>query len=283
MPCYHPMKAYRSRQGRNESGAWPITFKISEGYADMELDIPCGQCVGCRLEYARNWAIRGCHELKDHKYACYMTLTYDDENLPGAGNLDPYNMVNFIKRLRHFADPMKIRYLQCGEYGDLDKRPHHHMILYGYEFPDCKFFKMHKGNKLYVSKIANKLWGNGFVTIGAVTFDSICYVARYVLKKAKKEDDPDRVPEYITMSRNPGLGMNHLDKYMEEIYETDSVVVAGKEFKPPKVYDLRLKDERKNLYEKIKNARKLCVTVKSEEQLRAGEKIAINKMKGSRA
>lgn len=284
MPCYHPITAYRSRAGRNANGSWPIVFKESEGYSDMTLEINCGQCIGCKLEYARQWAVRGMHELKDHRYATYLTLTYNGDHLPRNGSLNVIDIQNFLKRLRKFTDPIKLRYIQCGEYGEKDGRPHHHMILYGFEFPDKKFLKYHNGNKLYVSQIAERLWKKGFVTIGDVTFESINYVARYVIKKQGSKVDEDRAPEYITMSRNPGLGMKHYEQYAEEIYESDTVIIRGKEFRPPKAYDDKYIEKNKKRMAQIKRKREVKAKENRDslERLQGKEKTARKRAEGKK-
>ena len=101
MVCYHPIQAWRSVDGRNpKTGKWPITFKRKEGYSDMEIQIPCGQCIGCRLEKSRVWAMRCMHEASLYPKNCFVTLTYDDDHLPENGSLRPADMTKFLKRLR---------------------------------------------------------------------------------------------------------------------------------------------------------------------------------------
>lgn len=50
------------------------------------LRLPCRQCVGCRLKSSAEWATRCMHEVKCHRYNCWLTLTYDDEHLPSRYN-----------------------------------------------------------------------------------------------------------------------------------------------------------------------------------------------------
>jgi hypothetical protein len=61
------------------------------------LKIPCGQCIGCRLEYSRQWAMRCHHEASLHIFNSFITLTYDPEHLPQDGSLKhlkEFNQVN---------------------------------------------------------------------------------------------------------------------------------------------------------------------------------------------
>ncbi len=263
MPCYHPIRAWRSRAGRTDNGAWPLVFDIRDGYADMEVVVPCGRCVGCRLERSRQWAVRCMHELKFHQDSMFLTLTYAPEHLPDDGGLHVEHFQNFMKRLRKHTK-FKIRFLHCGEYGGDRGRPHYHAIIFGFDFPDKQLYKVTRtGETLYISETLNKLWGLGYCVIGAVTFESCAYVARYVLKKQTGDKalehyvDPStavvRRPEYVTMSRRPGLGAKWFDKYRDEVLTHRSVLVNGHECSVPRYYEKRLEKENKQDYLKYKS------------------------------
>ena len=116
MPCYHPIPGYRAKS-TNPSGKRSIVFNLSEGFKNFAVSVPCGRCIGCRLERARQWSIRCIHEASLYEANCFVTLTYDDDNLPLDGSLRPRDMVLFLKRLRKRFGP-GIRFFQCGEYGD---------------------------------------------------------------------------------------------------------------------------------------------------------------------
>lgn len=242
MVCYFPLTAWRSKSGRDpKTGRWPLVFRQEDGYHDLPVQVPCGQCIGCRLERSRQWAIRCVHEASMYDFSCFITLTYRDEALPLGGSLFPRHMTLFLKRLRKkFGSG--IRFFQCGEYGELFSRPHHHAILFGFDFPDRVFFAMSHGYRLYRSEILETLWPYGYCTIGDVTFESVAYVARYVLKKrtGKEADDhyAGRVPEYVTMSRRPGIGRAWIEKYSSDVYPEDRIVVRDSFIcRPPRYYD----------------------------------------------
>ena len=130
MACYHPMTAYRSRAGRDpKTGKWPVVFNITQGYADMEVSVACGQCIGCRLERSRQWAIRCVHEASLHPINCFITLTYSPEHehrlyvpypdletgevIGNQLSLRKDDFVLFMKRLRKkFGEG--IRFFHCG-------------------------------------------------------------------------------------------------------------------------------------------------------------------------
>ena len=77
--------------------------------------------------------------------------------------------------------------------------------------------------------------------IGTVTFGSAAYIARYTLKKVvgagAERHYGNRVPEYLTMSRRPGIGRGYIEKYRTDVYGFDQVIVRGVPCKPPRYYD----------------------------------------------
>jgi len=241
MPCYHPMVAYRSKQGRSPTGAWPITFNKMEGYIDQEVVIPCGQCIGCRLERSRQWAIRCVHEASQWEDNCFVTLTYNDDNIDKKYSLNKEDFVLFMKKLRKKFGP-KIRFFHCGEYGEMLNRPHHHACIFNFDFIDKQLWSIRNNVKLYRSEILDKIWGYGYCTIGDVTFESAAYVARYVTKKITGKNSEnfygDRLPEYNTMSLRPGIGKDWIKKYNHDVYVNDKIIVRNDiQCKPPRYYD----------------------------------------------
>ena len=218
MPCYYPRQGWRAKKV-NESGKRSIVFNPRYAFMDMPITVPCGQCIGCRLEKSRQWAIRITHEASLYDNNCFLTLTYDNEHLPKDGNLVKQHFTKFMKRLRknygkknpyyRCSDPLrwkewndnvnnKIRYFMCGEYGEQLGRPHYHAIIFNFDFDDKELLHVKQGIPLYTSEKLSRLWtdentgkNRGFCTIGQVTFESAGYVARYCTKKvsgAAKED-----------------------------------------------------------------------------------------------
>lgn len=257
MPCYHPIEAWRSKEV-NPSGKRSLVFGYSPSKClDEKVTIACGQCIGCRLERSRQWAIRCVHEAQMWERNCFITLTYDAAHLPANGTLFHRDFQLFIKRLRKKYGA-GIRYFMCGEYGEKGGRPHYHACLFNFDFSDRKLWrKSFDGSNLYISESLNELWkdgtGNsiGFTTVGDVTFESAAYVARYITKKkfgAEAETHYEfadgsgeivgsRNREYCAMSRRPGIGRPWIEKYFKSTYATDSVVMRGKEMRVPKAYD----------------------------------------------
>lgn len=235
------------------------------------------------------------HENQLHSESCFITLTYAAENLPYGGTLIKKHFQDFAKRLRKRFHGRKIKYFHCGEYGEacahcgLSRRrcrcpsfvvalgrPHYHAVLFGVTFDDQEHFKdSADGSAINTSETLQRLWPAGFVTVGAVTFKSAAYVARYCLKKinGKAKITPVRrtpnsllltpyerlsedgeiitlQPEYTTMSlkgsapgQPGGIAAEWYRRFKTDAYPSDFIVINGKKMKPPKYYDRLLELE----------------------------------------
>ena len=263
MTCYHPIVAYQHKFLHSKNGKHLIDFKGGSVREWDEIKLPCGRCIGCRLERSRQWAIRCVHESQYHDENMFLTLTFDDDHLDPEGSLRKSDFVLFMKRLRKYFDSQgkKIRFFHCGEYGSLYERPHHHAIIFGADFSDKVLWSTSCGFPLFRSKSLEKLWPYGFSSIAGVSFESCAYVARYVTKKitgdAADEHYHGREPEYVTMSRMPGIGYQWLLDH-PEIYNFDEVVIRnGIKCKPPRYYDKIFDQIAPDYMEYIKNKRKL--------------------------
>lgn len=244
MPCFHPVQGWRAREINPDTGKRPIVFQRAKGFADLEVALPCGRCIGCRIERSREWALRCVHEASLHEDNCFLTLTYSDEHLPSDGSLNVAHFQTFMKRLRKKVG--KVRYFHCGEYGEKENRPHYHALLFGVDFADKYLWQESNDNLLYRSETLEGLWKMGHSTIGAVTMQSAAYCARYALKKITGEKAPDhygvRKPEYCTMSRNPGIGAEYVKKWRSDIFPCDHVEHEGALYKVPRFYEITLND-----------------------------------------
>ena len=262
MPCFHPITAYHKIGG---GITW--TYQESNG---IKLTVSCKQCTGCRQEYARQWAMRNIHEASLWLNNIFITLTYNDQNLPEHNQLVKKDFQDFMKRLRknkkaNTKNP--IRFFHCGEYGEKFGRPHYHAILFNTNFNDRKPILGQKN--LTTSDILKKLWGKGHVSIGDVTFQSASYVAGYVQKKIngkQKEDHYRRIDkttgetwvlpqEYATMSRRPGIAGLWFAKHKKDVYPSDNIHINGKEMRPPKYYDNLFQEQNPLQMEQIKENR----------------------------
>ncbi len=214
----------------------------------MLMQVPCGQCIGCRLARSLMWATRCYHESSSHDENCFITLTYAE--LPLHGSLVKRDFQLFLKRLRKSIAPVKVRFFMCGEYGELLSRPHYHACLFGYDFPDKEFFSSPNGHDLFISESLSRLWPLGFSTVSGFSFETAAYVARYCVKKVTGElarahyERVDPVTgeivllqsEYTTMSRRPGIGRDWFEEFGDEVFPSDEVIINGRVAKPPRYY-----------------------------------------------
>lgn len=302
MPCFFPIQGFRARH-KNPSGKYGIVFNANSGYVDQPVTIPCGRCIGCKLEYSRQWAIRCLHEASCWDNNCFITLTYDDKHLPPGNTLVKKDFQDFMKRLR-FKYGEGVRYFHCGEYGEQYGRPHYHALLFNFDFNDRVLYKRgDSGSSIFTSEALSLLWTKGFSTVGDVTFESAAYCARYVVKKitgdlAKEHytyidtntgEFYERLPEYTTMSRGGrgannlgGIGMPWLRKYKSDVFPDDFVVVRGIKMKPPKYYTRQFQIDDELEAQRIARERKIKAFRRREhntpERLRVREVIARAKL-----
>lgn len=273
MPCYHPLTAYKSAAG-------DVIF-AERGDVVATLLLPCGQCVGCRLERSRQWALRILHETKCHDANCFLTLTFDDEHCPANRSLDYDVFQRFMKRLRKEFSGKRVRFYMCGEYGEDFDRPHFHACVFGVDFDDKVLIRGRRGDKdaLYRSARLERLWPFGFSSIGAVSFESAAYVARYCMKKVNGDlaeshysmvdletgEVFQRTPEFAHMSLKPGIGALWLERFRSDVFPRDYVVARGHKSKPPKYYDRWLKKFDANMHEDVMMRRELDAVLRRED------------------
>lgn len=268
MACYSPLRGWRSKERHPQTGKRRLVFNMNDGLLDQPMSVPCGQCIGCRLERSRQWAVRCYHEAALHEDNCFITLTYDDRNLPYDHSVDLGEFQRFMKRLRKKYEH-RIRFFHCGEYGETTGRPHYHALLFGHDFTDKVLFQEKGGYKTYVSAELQSLWKKGFSTVGALSFESAAYCARYVMKKQTGKyagehytwvDDygqiHERKPEYCSMSGKPGIASVWYTRYKDEVFPDDFVVIKGKKVPVPCYYTNKLEKENVFEHEKVKAARR---------------------------
>lgn len=208
---------------------------------------------------------RRIHEGGSIPNGCFITLTYNDENLPEDGQVDVKHWQNFAKKLRRRHGPF--RFLHCGEYGSKTRRPHYHALLFGIDFHrDRTVFSSKPDNTIWLSEELSDAWSHkGYCSLSPLNFATAKYVAGYVAKKLRRTDFwhltdvygslpvpiETAKPEYITMSRRPGLGESWFKQYWASVYPMDRVIIDGKSFRPPKYYDDLLKRDHPIIHERV--------------------------------
>lgn len=285
MSCYHPLKGIvlgiNPDTGKQIIKVLPKEFDFrSESETGFEqIAIPCGKCIGCRLDYSRQWADRCLLEATQHDKVCFITLTYNDDNLPPSNGkhyegheihtLRKRDFQLFMKRLRGLQkyDGVKIRFFSCGEYGESSYRPHYHAILFGIDFSDDRVFlkKSFDGHNYYISRTLQSVWPYGFSMVCDFSWQCAAYVARYVVKKRKGKDSDfyehfDIEPEFTLMSRRPGIGRDYYEEHKLDIYTTQSIDLptdnGGKHLLPPRYYDKLFDVEYPDVMAVIKSERR---------------------------
>lgn len=312
MTCYHPMirletyEKYKCIDGHMAYKAKIIkpdpSYKeefeniddfaksLQGHYRNIQI-IPCGKCIGCRLEYSRQWATKGCLEAEQYNNNWFLTLTYDEEHLPEAdpainektgeemppnpgGTLKSTDLTNFIKKLRTYYERKYnhkgIRFMACGEYGTTSNRAHYHIIFYNLPILE-QMIRFHEYNEnyepLYRLTEIEEIWGKGIVVAASVNWNTCAYVARYVTKKIGLPTNKEHYknlgiePEFFRMSRKPGIGRQWFEDHKEEIYKKDEIIVnkyggGTMKVKPPKYYDKLYDIEKPEELKKIKEQRR---------------------------
>lgn len=270
MPCFRPLTAWRG-DVNVDTGKRSVVFKASQSPGGLFLlphKLPCGSCYGCRLDYSYDWAVRCVCEAQMHEQNCLILLTY--EKMPRDGSLLLRDWQNFMDRLRYRVGD--VRYFHAGEYGTKNGRPHDHALLFGFDFLDKKYLKKSQaGFPLYRSELLESLWTKGHATVGQMSFESAGYLARYLMDKPQltevvKDENGINVgrvytqaavekygekvdeisgevslvkrPEYLTMSRRPGIGKLWFEKFWSDVYPHDYMVLkSGRRMPPPRYFD----------------------------------------------
>lgn len=309
MPCYHPLKAVRTNT--IVDGKQKIVFLKKDAdesllqKGEKSLLIPCGQCLGCRLEYSRQWAVRCCLESTLYEHNYFLTLTYDDKYLPMnivhridkntgevtsslKSTLVKRDLQLFFKRLRKHIEKKYnhtgVRFFATGEYGSKNGRAHFHCILFNCPL-ELQFHHNADGFTYYTSPDISKTWTTetddptqraefGFHLVTDFTFKTAAYVARYMLKKHKGMDrgyyeENGIAPEFSVSSRRPGIGRAFFDSNVDKIYAFDSITIpqlnGSLTCKPPKYYDKILAEKYPEIMEQVKGIRSDWLEIENEK------------------
>lgn len=302
MPCFHPnqmVKFVNPDTGEFETKFVGPAYDTASNTLSMNVsretnvidvvNVPCRTCIGCRLDYARNWANRMLLELDHHNgKAVFVTLTYNDASIPInhskldfdgfaplslEGQLCPRDVELWLKRVRKFYRYTKIRYYLCGEYGDHTHRPHYHAILFGLCMDDFDglypVMRNELGQLSYSCASMESLWGNGYILIAPAEYRTFAYVSRYVIKKSygyRQDNDPMLKyyePEFSRMSRRPGLGAYYLVDHPEYCADNPNVKIAsGGSWHdipiPSQLLDILAKDDPQRVFEYRSTRRQLA-------------------------
>lgn len=218
--------------------------KVGKRANKFTTPVPCGRCPNCVKARVNSWAFRINKELEISVNPLFVTLTYDEQNVPrtscGLKTLRKTDVQKFLKRLRfhyekheskHDRSPLRLRYYLCGEYGSTTLRPHYHIIL----------LNLPK----YCEYLISDTWQHGFVAPLPLKDGSVNYVLKYMAKRKFDKKDK-RLPEFSLMSK--GLGANYLTpaiaRYHHSSVQNSYVTLRGGiKMSMPKYYKEKLYDE----------------------------------------
>jgi len=177
MSCYKPLPGYK-HGGVVRIGRPPSLLGVRD-----EMWLPCGKCIGCKLDRARAWSIRIMHEAMCHDEKYFVTFDYapDGRGSPEAsGNwsLQYGHFQSFMRRLRksNLRGSGAVRFFVSGEYGRLRGRPHWHACLFSLRLYDGERL----ANGKFYSGELESLWGHGRCDIGEVTANSAASGIRFL-------------------------------------------------------------------------------------------------------
>lgn len=244
MSCLTPLTLYHLEDGST-------TFNKEIGF--NPISIPCQQCLGCRIDHSRDWALRCMHHAQSFQQSCFITLTFNKENLKDRKSVNVKDFQLFIKRFREKYP--KINYFHSTEYGDKRSRPHHHAILFGYFPPDAYIWQKSGHNIYYRSPELEKFWRyQGFIVVGELTYQTAAYTASYTFKKQKGKDYPEGIsPEKMTCSHY--IGIDHFKKYYKDYVNLGKIIYDGKHYRIPRRYIKELEKIDPKLYIDFKQKR----------------------------
>lgn len=282
VPCYSPIQAWKP------VGGGKLIFRRKPGQEDAgELTVPCGQCIGCRLDRSVAWAIRVMHESQMHDSSIFGTFTYDDEHLPYGETLYYRHFQLFMRKLRKRVPG--VRFFMCGEYGDTFKRPHYHAALFGVFLADrYPWRKSSAGFQLYRSPLLDSLWEFGSAEFGELSFESAAYVARYCVKKVTGEradshyaklvletgEVIQQEPEFMRCSLKPGIGAKWFEEFRNDLFCFDGVIVDGRTLPIPRFYREMFSDDELSEYVMRMYGKSVGGIDSSYERLRVREIVA---------
>ncbi len=260
-----------------------------------EIQVKCRKCIACLKARTLSRALQLYCELQTTEGNSYfLTLTYDDDNIPQGNTLVKKHMVDFHKRLRKWrvknGHKGKFRFEMCAEYGEKTYRPHYHDAAFNLQIDDLEIWKDEGNYKSYTSKTMNKLWTHGRVIIIPLTLQSCLYVAQHVDKKIDNSKPmherifihqktgniiplppereivdiktgeikmiSERIPEYSTRSNRPGIGQLWFKKYgLTDLIFDDIRVGDGQKHKMPEYFLKLIEKDNQELYKQIKQQR----------------------------
>ena len=238
MRCISPLKA---AYGRDLTSIVYSYKKATKEIVPFEFE--CRRCLPCLLNQAREKAVRCWHETKTVDDSIFLTTTYNEESLESP-RLNYSHWQEFMKDLRNYLqyhDPdRKIRAMVTGEYGEENKRPHWHAIIFNWrphDQPTRPLRTTPLGHMVFRSPLVQRIWDKGNTEYGEVTLDAANYVARYSAKSLVHAEARDLFKPIHRTPHGRGLGRTWIERNWLHTFENGFVILPnGQQSKIPRYY-----------------------------------------------
>ena len=214
--------------------------------------VPCGKCDICKQNKMKDWLFRLQFDVDASVNCFFVTLTYNDDNLPQYVSKE--DVQKFFKRLRKRCvkpDSIhpNIEYFIVSEYGSLRNRPHYHAVVMN--------VVPLEGTP---QDAIDKSWQNGFVYIGTVTPASLRYVLKYIQKDADLPVDKFQSLFYLMskgigrtfLTISNGQNVSNLSRRLSTSISLDGVEHVMPRYFQTKIYGERRRfvfDRAKRIYD----------------------------------
>lgn len=238
MKCLHPILV-REWQDRLD----PKTGTYKKVRTNSFQYVPCGSCVSCLSQKRNQWTYRLQKERSSSDYSFFLTLTYNEENIPVKINEGlPYFVFNkkhvqdYLKRVRFMVSKINkdlvCRYYCVSEYGKKTLRPHYHMQFFVKNDKNLQYLKS-------ICKILEAEWTFGYFQRKTTDDANIHYVTKYCIKSLDELDSKCIDPPFILCSKRPYLGESAEDLISKQSIQ-DKVFLNGFSMPTPRIYSEKL-------------------------------------------
>lgn len=201
MNCLHPISISVVR---------PSTGEVEN------LHVGCGKCPNCLRSKRFEWSMRIGAEIDKCKDAYFVTLTFNDENLPRGLDTGRRYWQCFMKRFRKNTGLKGFKYFCCSELGEEKGRLHFH----------CIFINLGRSAS-FLRKALERDWQGGFTDVQYIKNSKKCaeYVSKYCYQDMDRPScfyvdykiDENRIfkvrvqtPKYFRRYVSKGMGLSLL-------------------------------------------------------------------------
>ena len=192
--CLHPYRIYRHTTSVYVNGQI-----VSKSFPDILVG--CGKCPLCLGKKGNEWKFRLKQTMKHATDCWFVTLTYDNTNLPKRSDNGKIQLQRFFKRLRKNYNLSKVapgfKYFAVAELGGDFGRIHYHILFFN---TGWNWYQMHYN--------AKKTWGNGIVYTEDMNLNRIAYVTKYIHQNIYRK--PAYAEKYVELKYSNG--QSHIKK-----------------------------------------------------------------------